>query len=220
MRLILVRHGQTSSNIGGFLDTARPGPGLTGLGERQAEAITSVLDRERIGVLYASTLLRAQQTAAPLAARLGLDINIRDGLREVLAGDLEMRGDEASRQTYLETIFSWSEGAEHHRIPGGEDGLEALGRLDRIVEEAATTGAGTVALFTHGALIRGWAAARASNIDAAFAARHPVPNGGVVVLEGAPAEGWDAVAWPEGIPQAASGAQDPASGVVPVPGAG
>ena len=39
MRLLLVRHGQTPSNVAGLLDTALPGPGLTALGTRQAAAI-------------------------------------------------------------------------------------------------------------------------------------------------------------------------------------
>ena len=29
MRLVLIRHGQTPSNVCGLLDTAPPGPGLT-----------------------------------------------------------------------------------------------------------------------------------------------------------------------------------------------
>lgn len=39
MRLIIIRHGQTPANVLGRLDTAHPGPGLTALGERQAEAV-------------------------------------------------------------------------------------------------------------------------------------------------------------------------------------
>ena len=38
MRLILVRHGQTPSNIERLLDTGAPGPGLTELGLAQSGA--------------------------------------------------------------------------------------------------------------------------------------------------------------------------------------
>ena len=34
-RLVLVRHGQTPSNVAGVLDTALPGPGLTEEGQQQ-----------------------------------------------------------------------------------------------------------------------------------------------------------------------------------------
>src|SRR5665647_1038410 len=74
MRLILVRHGQTSSNISRALDTAEPGPDLTDLGRAQAAALSRVLDGAPIGAIYASTLVRTQQTAAPLAAAHGLDV--------------------------------------------------------------------------------------------------------------------------------------------------
>lgn len=71
MRLLLVRHGQTPSNVRFLLDTAVPGPGLTELGERQAAALPEALAGEDIDALYASTLTRAQLTAAPLAGARG-----------------------------------------------------------------------------------------------------------------------------------------------------
>lgn len=65
MRLLLVRHGQTPSNVEFLLDTAVPGPGLTALGERQAAALPEALADEDIEALYVSTLVRTQLTAAP-----------------------------------------------------------------------------------------------------------------------------------------------------------
>ncbi|MEU6121312.1 histidine phosphatase family protein [Streptomyces sp. NPDC047123] len=199
MRLLLIRHGQTPSNLKHLLDTGAPGPGLTPLGQEQAAALPQALADERIDALYASTLVRTQLTAAPLAAATGVDVEIRDGLRELIAGDLEMRGDEEAAALYLATAFAWSAGDTGRRMPGAEDGVEALGRFDAVVAEAAGTGAGTVALVSHGAMIRSWVAARAVNLDVAFAADHPLGNTGVVVLEGSPADGWRAVQW-EGAP--------------------
>ena len=66
MRLILVRHGQTSANVAVLLDTAHPGADLTDLGRAQAAALPTTFDGVPIDALYASTLVRAQQTAAPL----------------------------------------------------------------------------------------------------------------------------------------------------------
>src|SRR3954467_15074485 len=87
MRLLLVRHGQTPSNVAFLLDTAVPGPGLTALGERQAAALPQALAGEDVEAVYASTLIRAQATAAPLAAARGLEVLVRDGIRELSAGD-------------------------------------------------------------------------------------------------------------------------------------
>ncbi|MFB9466724.1 histidine phosphatase family protein [Streptomyces cinereospinus] len=196
MRLLLVRHGQTPSNVAYLLDTAAPGPGLTELGARQAAALPAALAGEDVEAVYASTLLRARRTAAPLAAARGLDVLVRDGIREVSAGDLEMLpGDSERGEAYMRTVFAWAAGETGLRMPGGESGAEALARYDAVVAEAAGSGAGTVALVSHGAAVRMWTAARADNVDVAFAAAHPLDNTGVVVLEGSPADGWKALTW-------------------------
>ncbi len=99
MRLLLIRHGQTPSNLKFLLDTAVPGAALTELGERQAAALPEALGDENIDTLYASTLIRTQLTAAPLAGARGLDVVVRDGIREVAAGDLEMRGEDVAEHS-------------------------------------------------------------------------------------------------------------------------
>lgn len=195
MRLLLIRHGQTPSNVKRLLDTAEPGPGLTPLGQEQAAALPDALAGERIEALYASTLLRTQLTVAPLAARTGLEVRVRDGIRELSAGDLELRGDDEAVETYMTTAFAWAAGETALRMPGGENGVEALRRFDAVVEEAAGTGAGTVAMVSHGAAIRMWSAARADNIDVHYAPARELGNTGVVILSGAPGEGWRVLHW-------------------------
>ncbi|MFE7972596.1 histidine phosphatase family protein [Streptomyces shenzhenensis] len=208
MRLLLVRHGQTPSNVGGLLDTAVPGPGLTPLGQRQAAALPEALADEDIEAVYASTLVRTQLTAAPLAAARGLDVLVRDGIRELSAGDLEMLpGDSERGLAYMTTVFAWAGGDTGLRMPGAETGTEALARFDAVVAEATADGAGTIAMVSHGAAIRMWTAARAHNVDVPFVAARPLENTGVVVLEGSPADGWKALSW-EGalvLPAGASG---------------
>lgn len=198
MRLLLIRHGQTPSNLKHLLDTAEPGPGLTALGEEQAAALPGALASERIDALYASTLVRTRETAAPLASATGLDVRVRPGIRELIAGDLEMRGDDEAARTYLRTAFAWSAGDVGLRMPGGEDGVEALGRYDAVVDEAYESGAGTVAMVSHGAAIRMWVAARADNVDVDYAARHALANTGVVILTGSPEQGWHVLLWEGG----------------------
>jgi probable phosphoglycerate mutase len=196
MRLLLIRHGQIPSNARDVLDTRVPGPALTDLGERQARALPDALDGEDIGALFASTLLRTQQTARPLARELGLEVRVRDGIREITAGQLEGEYGNGERGLrYMEIAFSWAAGQVGRRMPGGERGVEMLGRYDAVVDEAAALGAGTVAFFSHGAAIRTWTAARASNVDVEFAASHPLENTGVVILEGSPQDGWKALSW-------------------------
>ncbi|MFJ9863108.1 histidine phosphatase family protein [Streptomyces sp. NPDC101165] len=196
MRLFLIRHGQTPSNLDHLLDTAVPGPGLTPLGEAQAAALPAALADEDIEALYASTLIRTQLTAAPLAAARGLEVIVRDGIREISAGDLEMvPGDSPEGERYMRTVFAWAAGDTTLRIPGGENGEEVLARYDAVIAEAAASGAGSAAMISHGAAIRMWTAARADNVDVAFAAARPLENTGVVILEGSPSDGFEALSW-------------------------
>ncbi len=195
MRLILVRHGQTTSNVDGLLDTDEPGAGLTELGFVQAAALPGALGGESVDVLYTSTLVRTQQTAGTLAASLGLDVRVREGLREIRAGSLEMRGDAAAVQLYGDITFAWSAGDIDLRMPGAESGAEVYARYDAVIDEIALSGVGTAVVVSHGAVIRSWAAARASNVGTDFAGRSLLTNTGVVLLDGSPRDGWHALTW-------------------------
>jgi broad specificity phosphatase PhoE len=217
MKLLLIRHGQTPGNVLGQLDTAHPGPGLTALGERQAAALARSLADERIELLYASTLVRTQLTATPLAGSRGLDIEVLAGLREIEAGALEKLTDHESHLLYLGTVFAWAAGELDRRMPAGPSGHEFFERYDdsiaRIV--AASTGGddATVAVVSHGAAIRVWTGLRAANVDAEFAARHILANTGIVALEGDPDAGWHLIHWDDspvgGLALADPTAEDP-----------
>jgi probable phosphoglycerate mutase len=197
--LILIRHGQTPSNVLGLLDTAPPGPGLTALGAEQAAAIPQALDGQRVDALFASTLTRTRLTAAPLARARGLEVSIREGIREVAAGELEMRGDPEAVHAYLGVVRAWLDDRVDIRMPGpgGESAVEVLGRFDSVVAEAASTipSGGTAVLVSHGAAIRIWASARAGNLPNTFGALNNLHNTGMVVLRGDPEAGWTAVSW-------------------------
>jgi broad specificity phosphatase PhoE len=201
MRLILIRHGQTPSNEQGLLDTAIPGADLSDLGREQAAAVPVLLDGQRVDAVYASTLVRSQQTAEPLAADRGLRIEVRDGIREVAAGDLEMLGTSDAIRSYLGTIGAWMAGDLDARMPGGEAGRTELDRFDAVVQaeaamvrEAAGDEAGIV-LVGHGAMLRLWAAAAAVNLPGTYGARNPLHNAGMILLDGDPDGGWRAVRW-------------------------
>ncbi|MFT2691967.1 histidine phosphatase family protein [Clavibacter zhangzhiyongii] len=207
MRLILIRHGQTPSNVDGVLDTRIPGPGLTALGREQAARLPGTLRGERIGALYVSTMRRTHETAAPLAEALDLAPVERAGLREIAAADLEMRGDRAAVMEYLDTMIRWVAGEDELRLAGGETGREFAARFDAVVAEAEGSGHGTVAIVSHGAAIRCWAGMRAHGLDAAFVADHALENTGVVVLEGSGRD-WILESW-EGEPASGVGEDAP-----------
>jgi len=195
MRLILIRHGQTVSNVGGLLDTAHPGADLTPLGREQAGKLVSALEPVAIDALYVSTLVRTQQTAAPLAAARGLEVNVRGDIREVGAGHLEGRNDRVAVEAYCTTFLAWANGELDLVMPGGESGRDTFARFDRVVAEAADRGLETVAFVSHGAILRAWTGYSCANLHAGYVTDNPLSNTGTIVVTGSPQSGWTAETW-------------------------
>ena len=195
MRLLLIRHGQTPANVRGELDTAHPGPGLTRLGHAQAAAVPAALAEESIGAVFASTLVRTQLTAAPLAASLGLTVRVLPGIHEIEAGDLEMATDHASYRSYLGTAYAWGTGARDAVMPGATDGHAFFDRFDTSMAQVLSSGASTAAVFSHGAAMRVWVAGVAANMRTEDAAEHDLDNTALIVLEHDAAAGWQLISW-------------------------
>lgn len=83
--MILLRHGQSEFNLA-FTATKRdpgiPDPRLTGLGHEQARAAAAALAKEGIQRIIVSPYTRALQTAAPIAAALGVPVHVNPIVRE------------------------------------------------------------------------------------------------------------------------------------------
>ncbi|MCU1424841.1 MAG: histidine phosphatase family protein [Microbacteriaceae bacterium] len=195
MRLLFIRHGQTPANVLGQLDTAHPGPGLTDLGLEQAARIPEALSAEPIDALFASTLVRTQITAAPLAVERGLAVTVLGGIHEIEAGTLEKRSDPESVRGYLETVFAWGAGNLDVEMPGNTNGHHFFGRFDSDISEIVASGAETAAVVSHGAAIRVWVARHARNVSPVFAGQHDLMNTGIVVVEGSFDDGWSLTEW-------------------------
>lgn len=196
MRLHLIRHGQTPANVAGALDTAPPGAGLTALGRRQAAAVAEMLVGP-VRAVHASTLLRTQQSAEPLARAHGLRVDVRPGLEEVRAGDLEMATDRESVETYLGTLTSWMRGDLDRRMPGGDDGHAFVERYDAAVRGicADREADDVVVVFSHGAAIRSYTGLRATGPAIEEIIERRIMNTGTIVLDGDPDAGWRVVRW-------------------------
>ncbi len=87
--LTFVRHAQSAGNASGLVDTSTPGPALTDLGRTQAVASALRLAPNRYDGIFASTMIRTQQTAQPMADTLHEPVTVLPGLHEVEAGVYE-----------------------------------------------------------------------------------------------------------------------------------
>ncbi len=156
--MILVRHGASEPAVPGrsfpLLD-GHGNPALAPEGEAQAALVAERLADEPLSGLFVTTLRRTAQTAAPLAARLGIDPVVVPELREVFLGDWDggefrvrmAEGDPIAVQAVLEERWEV--------IPGAET-MESFSARVRAGIEAVVAAAGadaTVAAVVHGGVI-------------------------------------------------------------------
>lgn len=196
LRLVLVRHGRTPSNVHRALDTLPPGPSLDELGREQAGQVAELLAGWPVRAVYASTAARAGQTAEPIAARHGLPVTVLGGVHEVFVGELENRSDAESRRRFDETFTAWWDGDPDVPQPGGESATDLLDRFLPDVDTAvAGVESGAVVLVSHGAAIRlASAALLAGRAEQGLGRDSPLPNTGRVVLRRDP-DGWALELW-------------------------
>lgn len=197
--LTLVRHAQSAGNASGLIDTSTPGPMLTDLGLRQAESVSETLrgKGDTYDAIFASTMIRTQQTAQPMAAALHEPVVVLPGLREIEAGDYEGRPEAEAGTTYFQAPVRWLGGDRGARIPGSIDGNEFDARYD---EAVATIYQDTVGdpdphavAYSHGAAIMMWVAMNVRGVDTASFATNPLQNTGFFVIRGNPADGWSLI---------------------------
>jgi probable phosphoglycerate mutase len=81
MELLLIRHALPVRIDEGSVDGPAD-PALSELGLAQADALAAWLGGEHLDALWCSPMRRAQETAAPVAERLGLEIHLDEGLAE------------------------------------------------------------------------------------------------------------------------------------------
>jgi broad specificity phosphatase PhoE len=135
-RLYLVRHGETDSNVEGRTQGARDVP-LNDLGRRQAEALAAKLSTSGLAAIYASTASRALDTAAPIAAVHGLEIQGDERFAELDQGELDGLTGEDLRHEHADFLHRWrTEDPATLRMPGGETLGEVQERMIEASREA------------------------------------------------------------------------------------
>ena len=154
MRLILVRHGETAWHRAG----RRVGRADVPLNERgfaQARALALSFAR-RPTAIYASPLLRAQQTAEPLASSSGIAVRTLAELIEMDVGEMAHLNKRELRARYPEFVARWrSDDVADARAPGGETLREVQARAWRAVEQLGLSHpADDVVVVTHDFVIR------------------------------------------------------------------
>lgn len=199
MTLTFVRHGESQANHDGIINTKVPGPGLTPTGVDQAWAVAYALRANDYDGVYASTMIRTQQTAAPLAGLLGEDVVVLDGLREIDAGIVEGSSEDAGlgRIGYALPPALWTLGARFVPMLGSTDrsGTVFDDRVDTAVQTIYDSGDRNAVAFAHGATIMFWVLMNVDNPDLGLLLTHRLDNTATVQIAGTPESGWTLVDW-------------------------
>ena len=189
-RVFVARHGEALyesellSDAGGWLSP---------LGRAQARELAESVAGERIASVWTSDMARAVQTGEIVAAALGADVVVRTGLREFGVGDAA--GTTGDPDPFAETFAAWLDGDLTARIPGGESGEDVVERYTAVLDEIADAHRGeSVLVVSHGGVMCMALSAVARNLALSHSRDLPMPNCGVVALEG-DADGWVARSW-------------------------
>jgi len=140
--IALVRHGQTAKNRDGLLQGRIDAP-LTETGELQAAQLGVAFAEQPVARVVASPLLRAQATAAPIAAAHGLQVESDERLVELDYGEWDERGlGDISPDEWAQ----WRADSEF-APPGGESLVAVAKRMEQFL--AATDDEGLVVAVSH-----------------------------------------------------------------------
>lgn len=190
-----IRHAQSESNASGTIDTTVPGPGLSPEGKEQAEQVARQLGHKDYDSVYASTMTRAQQTAAPLAAALGKQVEVLPGIQEIDAGWFNGKPESMAQSTYMVAQADWLNGDVSNSIPGSVSGKEFNDQFTAAVNRIYNSGHRNPIVVSHRNSIMVWTLLNAQNAKDSLMDSHPIPNTGRVVINGNPMTGWTLVDW-------------------------
>ena len=150
--LFLVRHA-AHGLLGHVLTGRMAGVRLGEEGLRQADRLAERLARESVAAVHSSPLERARETAAPIARRLGLEVQVSEALNEIDLGEWSGRSFDSLDRDPL--WRNWNSARSVTRPPGGETMLEVQARtvawIERIRRELPEAG---VVLVSHGDVIK------------------------------------------------------------------
>lgn len=139
VKIILMRHGQSEANKSGIFAGHLDIP-LTELGEKQAQLSADyIVNNYKVDKIYASDLKRAYNTGKAVADILNMEIEAKENLREINAGEWDGLRFDAIETEYEEAYKVWCEDIGKAQCPGGEDikafSKRIISALSQIAEE-------------------------------------------------------------------------------------
>jgi broad specificity phosphatase PhoE len=153
-RVFMVRHGATvlsaEDRFAGATDVA-----LSDEGREQARKLAQRLCREKIAAIYASPLGRTVETAQILAAPHKLEVQTRDGFREINHGHWEGMTRREVEEKFPTEAAEWEKDPYTFAPEGGESGLAVTARaLPTLIDLVREHAGENILVVSHKATIR------------------------------------------------------------------
>lgn len=154
LTIYFLRHGETTaSKTGGYCGTLDIE--LTPEGVRMAEDFAAAYKSLSWTAIYCSPLRRTVATAKPLSDLIGMDLQLRDGLKEIAYSKWEGKTPEEVNREFHDEYVRWLADPGWNSPTGGEKGIDIARRSSAVLEEIEQTyQSGNVLVVSHKATIR------------------------------------------------------------------
>jgi probable phosphoglycerate mutase len=154
LTLYFLRHGQTESSrknaFSGSIDSE-----LTPDGLEMAKAFAAAYISTPWKAVFSSPMKRTLATAAPLCAAIGMEPELRDGLKEINYGKWEGKTPEIISQEYHDDYLRWSADPAWYGPTDGEMAITIAARALQVIEEIKSVySSGNILVVAHKATIR------------------------------------------------------------------
>ena len=194
-RFYLLRHAETATPA--LFHGAESDIHLSDHGHSQAVAVASYIQALKPALLVSSPMLRARQTAAPIAKACGLTPRIENDLHERKVGSLQGSPSRPETGLWPDTLARWIAGDTAHAPDTSESWDQVHERAMRVINRLASeTHNGPIALVAHGLLLKVALLTISGDGPSGWKAFGPILNTAVFQVEHASGN-WKLIAKPD-----------------------
>jgi broad specificity phosphatase PhoE len=154
LNIYFLRHGETtSSKTGEFCGTSDVE--LTAEGAEMAKDFAYAYKTLPWTAIFSSPMRRTIATAKPICELSGVEMQQRQGLREIAFGEWEGKSQEIVNEKYHDDFVRWQAEPGWNSPPGGEKAIDIARRSSEVLAEIEQTyQTGNVLVVSHKATIR------------------------------------------------------------------
>lgn len=155
MTILLVRHGETASNVLGMNGIVGNNSPLNENGKFQANFAAQICKQFMPTKVYSSPFSRCQQTAEIIAKANGIKVEVTNNLKEFDMGNwANMKSKDTRALLIQHDAWDYSPSKFAFRVPGGESWEDVAIRVKSFLKDLAKLDDETVVIVSHNATIR------------------------------------------------------------------